>query len=188
MAWAAFDRAIASARTHDLPADLDIWTAARDEVFALIADRGFNPSIGAFTQTLDGATLDASLLLLPLIGFLPANDPRIVSTTAAIGAGLMEDGLIRRYHTHQTADGLPPGEGIFLACGFWYVSNLALQRRQAEAEAMFAHLLTLCNDVGLLSEEYDPVTKRQLGNFPQAFSHLALISAALILDGGAVSL
>ncbi len=188
MAWAALDRAIAAAKTHGLQADLACWTAARDEVFAMIIDRGFNPAIGAFTQTLDGATLDASLLLLPLIGFLPATDPRVLSTTAAIAAGLMQNGLVRRYHTAQTADGLPPGEGVFLACSFWYVANLALQGRQTDAEAMFAHLLTLCNDVGLLSEEYDSVTKRQLGNFPQAFSHLALISAALILDGGETTL
>jgi GH15 family glucan-1,4-alpha-glucosidase len=183
MAWAAMDCAIRSAEEHALPAPLDHWRKVRDDIFNCVCDRGYNASVGAFTQTLDGTNLDASLLLLPLIGFLPPNDPRIVSTVDAIGRDLMADGLIRRYLTHETEDGLPPGEATFLACSFWYASNLSLQGRQDEAVALFERLLGLCNDVGLLSEEYDHEAERQLGNFPQAFSHLALIGTALVLDG-----
>jgi GH15 family glucan-1,4-alpha-glucosidase len=183
MAWAAMDCAIRSAEEHALPAPLDQWRKVRDEIFDLVCERGYNASVGAFTQTLDGSNLDASLLLLPLIGFLPPSDPRIVSTVEAIGRELMADGLIRRYHTHETEDGLPPGEATFLACSFWYASNLSLQGRQGEAVALFERLLGLCNDVGLLAEEYDHEGERQLGNFPQAFSHLALIGTALVLDG-----
>jgi GH15 family glucan-1,4-alpha-glucosidase len=183
MAWAAMDCAIRSAEEHALPAPLEQWRKVRDEIFDMVCERGYNASVGAFTQTLDGSNLDASLLLLPLIGFLPPSDPRIVSTVDAIGRELMADGLIRRYHTHETDDGLPPGEGTFLACSFWYASNLSLQGRQDEAVALFERLLGLCNDVGLLAEEYDHEGERQLGNFPQAFSHLALIGTALVLDG-----
>jgi GH15 family glucan-1,4-alpha-glucosidase len=183
MAWAAMDCAIRSAEEHALPAPLDQWRKVRDEIFELVCERGYNASVGAFTQTLDGTILDASLLLLPLIGFLPPDDPRIVGTVDAIGRDLMADGLIRRYLTHETEDGLPPGEGTFLACSFWYASNLSLQGRQDEAVALFERLLALCNDVGLLAEEYDHEANRQLGNFPQAFSHLALIGTALVLDG-----
>jgi GH15 family glucan-1,4-alpha-glucosidase len=183
MAWAAMDCAIRSAEEHALPAPLEQWRQVRDEIFDLVCERGYNTSVGAFTQTLDGDNLDASLLLLPLIGFLPPSDPRIVSTVDAIGRDLMADGLIRRYLTHETEDGLPPGEGTFLACSFWYASNLSLQGRQDEAVALFERLLGLCNDVGLLAEEYDHEACRQVGNFPQAFSHLALIGTALVLDG-----
>ena len=183
MAWAAVDRAIRSAEAHDLPAPLDRWHQLRTDIFNMVCERGFNRSMGSFTQALDGDTLDASLLLLPLIGFLPPADPRIAGTVAAIGKNLMADGLIRRYHTHETADGLHGGEGVFLACSFWYASNLALQGQRDEAVTLFERLLTICNDVGLLSEEYDPVARRQLGNFPQAFTHLALIGTAFVLDG-----
>jgi len=183
MAWAAIDCAIRSAEEHGLPAPLDNWRTVRTEIFECVCQRGYSEKLGAFTQTLDGDILDASLLLLPLIGFLPANDPRIVSTVDAIGRELMADGLIRRYHTEETKDGLPPGEGTFLACSFWYASNLALQGRQDDAVALFERLLGLCNDVGLLAEEYDHAACRQVGNFPQAFSHLALIGTALVLDG-----
>jgi GH15 family glucan-1,4-alpha-glucosidase len=184
MAWAAMDCAIGCAEKYALPAPLDSWRKVRAEIFDLVCRRGYNPTVGAFTQTLGGEILDASLLLLPLIGFLPPSDPRIKGTVDAIGRDLMADGLIRRYLTHETKDGLPPGEGTFLACSFWYASNLALQGRQDEAVALFERLLGLCNDVGLLAEEYDHEANRQLGNFPQAFSHLALINTALVLDGG----
>jgi GH15 family glucan-1,4-alpha-glucosidase len=183
MAWAAMDCAIRSAEEHALPAPLDRWRKVRAEIFEMVCARGYNESLGAFVQTLDGSILDASLLLLPLIGFLPPDDPRIKGTVEAVGRELMADGLIRRYHTNETEDGLPPGEGTFLACSFWYASNLALQGRQEEAVALFERLLGLCNDVGLLSEEYDHEAGRQVGNFPQAFSHLALIGTALVLDG-----
>ncbi len=188
MAWAAMDRAIRSAEEHDLPAPLDQWRDVRAQIFETVCRRGYNASIGAFTQTLDGEILDASVLLFPLIGFLPPSDPRIKGTVEAVGRDLMADGLIRRYLTHETDDGLPPGEGTFLACSFWYASNLALQGRQEDAVAMFERLLALCNDVGLLAEEYDHEACRQVGNFPQAFSHLALIGTALILDGVVTSL
>ena len=161
MAWAAIDCAIRSAEEHGLPAPLDNWRTVRTEIFECVCQRGYSEKLGAFTQTLDGDILDASLLLLPLIGFLPANDPRIVSTVDAIGQELMADGLIRRYHTEETKDGLPPGEGTFLACSFWYASNLALQGRQDDAVALFERLLGLCNDVGLLAEEYDHAACRQ---------------------------
>jgi GH15 family glucan-1,4-alpha-glucosidase len=183
MAWAALDRAIRSAEEHDLPAPLEHWRQVRKEIFDVVCTRGYNATVGAFTQTLDGTILDASLLLLPLIGFLPPEDPRIVGTVEAIGRELMVDGLVLRYHTHETEDGLPPGDGAFFPTSFWYVSNLSLQGRHKEAVAMFERLLGLCNDLGLLSEEYDPAARRQLGNFPQAFSHLALIGTAFVLDG-----
>jgi len=182
MAWAAMDCAIRSAEEHGLAAPLDRWRAVRAEIFDVVCQRGYNASVGAFTQVLDGTTLDASLLLLPLIGFLPPDDPRIKGTVEAIGRELLVDGLVLRYHTHETKDGLPPGDGAFFPTSFWYVSNLALQGRQDEAVAMFERLLGLCNDVGLFSEEYDHLAKRQLGNFPQAFSHLAVIGTALVLD------
>jgi GH15 family glucan-1,4-alpha-glucosidase len=183
MAWCAMDCAIRSAEEFNLPAPLDSWRKVRADIFDRVCQRGFNAKLGAFTQTLDGDTLDASLLLVPLIGFLPPSDPRVVGTVEAIGRDLMADGFIRRYLTHETEDGLPPGEGTFLACSFWYVANLKLIGREAEAIEMFERLLGLCNDVGLLSEEYDHEDQRLVGNFPQAFSHLTLISAALVLDG-----
>jgi GH15 family glucan-1,4-alpha-glucosidase len=188
MAWAALDCAIQSAETHGLPAPLDQWREVRAEIFEVVCQRGYNEEVGAFTQTLDGTILDASLLLLPLIGFLPPDDPRIKSTVEAIGQELMVNGLILRYHTHETEDGLPPGDGAFIAASFWYVSNLALLGRREEAVEMFERLVRLGNDVGLLSEEYDQRGDRQLGNFPQAFSHLALIGTALVLDGVVTSL
>ncbi|MDR3538085.1 MAG: glycoside hydrolase family 15 protein [Acetobacteraceae bacterium] len=182
MCWVAFDRAIRSAEAFDQPAPLARWRALRDTIHASVCQHGFNATKNSFVQTYGGDALDASLLLLPLVGFLPADDPRIRGTVDAIGRELMVDGLVLRYRTQETADGLPPGEGVFLACSFWYVDNLVLQGRLDEAVAMFERLLALCNDVGLLAEEYDPVGRRQLGNFPQAFSHLALINTALNLE------
>ncbi len=182
MAWVAFDRAVRAAEQFGLPAPLARWRMLRERIHALVCDAGFSKARNSFTQAFGSEVLDASLLLMPLVGFLPADDPRMVSTVAAIGQDLMHHGLIRRYRTEEADDGLAGKEGVFLACSFWYVDNLALQGRTAEARAMFENLLALCNDVGLLSEEYDPVARRQLGNFPQAFSHLALINAALNLD------
>jgi GH15 family glucan-1,4-alpha-glucosidase len=181
MCWVAVDRAVRAAENWHLPAPLERWRALRQQIHDTTCQHGFNPGKNSFVQAFGSDSLDASLLLLPMVGFLPADDPRIVGTVAAIGRELMADGLIRRYHTHETEDGLPIGEGVFLACSFWYVDNLALQGRHNEASAMFERLLGLCNDVGLLAEEYDPLDKRQLGNFPQAFSHLALINSALNL-------
>ena len=182
MAWVAFDRAIREAETHGLTAPLARWRALRDRIHDTVCREGFHAGRNSFVQSFGSETLDASLLLMPVVGFLPAEDPRIVSTVAAIEHDLMVDGLIRRYRTEETADGLTGDEGVFLACSFWFVDNLAFQGRMEEARAMFRRLLDLCNDVGLLAEEYDPVHRRQLGNFPQAFSHLALIGSALHLD------
>jgi GH15 family glucan-1,4-alpha-glucosidase len=182
MAWVAFDRAVRLMERFDLPGPLARWRELRDRIHALVCDAGVDPARGCFTQSFGSTALDASLLLLPAMGFLPAADPRIRATIEAIGRDLSADGLILRYRTEDTDDGLPAGEGVFLACSFWYVDALVLTGRRAEAEALFTRLLSLCNDVGLLAEEYDPAAGRQLGNFPQAFSHLALINSALTLD------
>jgi GH15 family glucan-1,4-alpha-glucosidase len=184
MTWVAFDRAIRTAESNNLPAPLQRWKALRTRIHDTVCREGFNTTKNSFVQYFGADVLDASLLLLPIVGFLPAHDPRIVGTVEAIGRELMIDGLIRRYHTHETDDGLPSGEGVFLACSFWYVDNLVMLGRRTEARAMFKRLLALCNDVGLLAEEYDPADKRQLGNFPQALSHLALINSALNLENG----
>jgi GH15 family glucan-1,4-alpha-glucosidase len=185
MVWVAVDRAIRGAEAFDLPAPLDRWRTLRTHIHDTVCREGYSEERRSFVQYFGGDTLDASLLLLPLVGFLPPDDPRIKGTVEAIGRDLMVDGLVRRYHTTETRDGLSGGEGVFLACSFWYVDNLALQGRQQEAREMFDRLLGLCNDVGLLAEEYDPVGRRQLGNFPQAFSHLALINTALNLESRA---
>ena len=178
MAWVALDRSIKAAEKYGRPAPLDHWREVRRRIHEDVCANGFVASRGSFVQSYGSRQLDASLLLIPLVGFLPAKDPRVRGTVEAIGRELLIDGLVHRYHTEATDDGLPPGEGAFLACSFWYVDNLELLGRNAEAREMFDHLLTLRNDVGLLAEEYDPRAGRQLGNFPQAFSHVALISSA----------
>jgi GH15 family glucan-1,4-alpha-glucosidase len=182
MAWVAVDRAIRGAEAFNLPAPLPRWIALRAKIHDTVCQRGFSESRNSFVQYFGADTLDASLLMLPLVGFLPADDPRICATVEAIRQDLMLDGLILRYRTDETADGLKGNEGVFLACSFWYVDNLVLQGRLPEAREMFDRLLTIANDVGLLAEEYDPIKQRQLGNFPQAFSHLALINTALNID------
>jgi GH15 family glucan-1,4-alpha-glucosidase len=182
MVWVAVDRAIRGAEAFKLPAPLERWKALRTRVHETVCRQGYSEKRGSFVQYFGADALDASLLLMPLVGFLPPEDPRIIGTVEAIGRDLMIDGLIRRYHTHETRDGLSGSEGVFLACSFWYVDNLTLQGRHREARTMFDQLLALANDVGLLAEEYDPAAHRQLGNFPQAFSHLALINTALNLD------
>ncbi|HTI84938.1 MAG TPA: glycoside hydrolase family 15 protein [Acetobacteraceae bacterium] len=182
MAWVAMDRAIRGAEKFNLPGRLDQWRKLRQQIHDSVCREGFSAEKNSFVQYYGGDGLDASLLLLPLVGFLPADDPRIVGTVAAIQRDLTIDGLVMRYRTHEGVDGLPPGEGVFLACSFWLVDNLVMQGRKAEARALFERLLGLANDVGLLAEEYDPRDKRQLGNFPQAFSHLALINSALNLE------
>ena len=179
MVWLAFDRCIKSVETFGLDdCPVERWRELRDEVAADILARGWNETVGAFTQSYGDTALDASLLLLPMLGFLPDDDPRIRRTIEAIEADLVVGGLVQRYHTSVVDDGLPPGEGTFLACSFWLVEALVLIDRLADAEALFERLLTLRNDLGLLAEEYDPVGERQLGNFPQAFSHVALVNAA----------
>ena len=182
MAWVALDRAVKAIETHGLHGPLERWRQLRQRIHAEVCDRGFNTRRGSFVQAYGSDLLDASLLLIPLVGFLPPSDPRVQGTVAAIGKDLRVDGLIRRYHTDECIDGLPAGEGAFLACSFWYVDNLALAGRRDEAREWFEHLLSLRNDLGLLAEEYDPRNKRQLGNFPQAFSHVALVDSAYNLS------
>jgi GH15 family glucan-1,4-alpha-glucosidase len=178
MAWVAVDRALKSVERFGLDGPVERWRALRRAIHAEVCRNGFDARLGSFVQSYGSTALDASLLLVPLVGFLPPGDPRVRGTLDAVQQRLMPDGLVLRYDTDQTQDGLPPGEGAFLACSFWLVDNLVLQQRHAEARALFEQLLAIRNDVGLLAEEYDPVAKRQLGNFPQAFSHLALASSA----------
>jgi GH15 family glucan-1,4-alpha-glucosidase len=181
MAWVALDRAIGSAERFGLPGPIEKWKAVRAELHALICDRGFDRTLNSFVQYFGSDRLDASLLLLPAVGFLPASDPRITGTITAIERSLLRDGLVQRYDTGAGEDGLPPGEGAFLACSFWLVDCYVLQGRMAEAHRLFERLLALRNDVGLLSEQYDSQHGRLVGNFPQAFSHLALINSAVLL-------
>ncbi|MEM5387596.1 glycoside hydrolase family 15 protein [Paraburkholderia phymatum] len=181
MAWVAFDRAVKSAEAFDLPAPLDDWRATRARIHADVCAKSWNPELNAFTQTYGGDALDASVLLMPLLGFLPPSDPRVAGTVDAIEKHLLHDGLVLRYRTTEVDDGLPPGEGTFLACSFWMVDNLALQGRVAQAREMYERLLALANDVGLLAEEYDPISGRLVGNFPQGFSHVALVHTGLNL-------
>jgi GH15 family glucan-1,4-alpha-glucosidase len=181
MCWVAFDRALRTIERSGVVGPVERWRALRDAIFADIMAHGFDAELGSFTQSYDSRELDASLLWMPLVGFLPATDARMRGTVAAIERELMEDGFVRRYRSHREADGLPPGEGVFLPCSFWLVENYALQGRRDEAHALFERLCALANDVGLLSEEYDPTARRLVGNFPQAFSHVALINAARCL-------
>ncbi len=183
MAWVALDRAIRSAERDGLEAPLDRWRALARQIHATVCAQGFDAARGSFVQSFGSSELDASLLRIPLTGFLPAEDPRVRGTLAAIERELMVDGLVRRYRTEARADGLDGEEGAFLACSFWRVEALVRDGRRDEAAAALAHLLLLRNDVGLLAEEYDPKTRRHLGNFPQGFSHLALVRAALAVDG-----
>jgi len=188
MCWVAFDRALAIAEAMGLEGPLDRWREIRDEIHDQVCDRAFNATLGAFTQTYDGTDLDAAVLMIPLVGFLPASDPRVASTISAIDrdvseGGLTQDGFVMRYiPTHESVDGIGEREGVFLPCSFWLVEALALSGRTHEAHALFERLLVLANDVGLYSEEYDPDVPRLLGNFPQAFTHLALVAAAHTLE------
>src|SRR6185312_5511612 len=178
MAWVAFDRAIKSAEMHKLPGDLAHWRKVRDDIHRDVCMRGYDADMGSFVRAYGSKELDASLLLLPAIGFLPPQDLRIQGTISAIERDLLVDGFVRRYDTEKSADGLAGGEGVFLACSFWLVDAYLMQHRRKDAEALFERLLSLRNDVGLLSEEYAPGSKRLIGNFPQAFSHLALVNSA----------
>jgi GH15 family glucan-1,4-alpha-glucosidase len=185
MAWVAVDRALADAETFRLPAPLDRWRRLREEIRSEVLSEGYDPDRRTFTQSYGSSELDASALLFPLVGFLPATDERMRGTVAAIERQLCRDGLVYRYTTSDGADsidGLPDGEGAFLACSFWLAGNYALSGRLGDARALFERLLSLRNDVGLLAEEYDPRSRRQLGNFPQAFSHVPLIMAAHVFD------
>ena len=178
MAWVAFDRAVKAVERYGLEGPVERWRQLRDEVHAQVCERGFDHRRQTFTQYYGSAELDASLLMIPLVGFLPADDPRVIGTVKAIERDLTWDGFVRRYQTKQHIDGLPEGEGVFLACTFWLADNYELQGRREDARRLFDRLLGLCNDLGLLSEQYDPGSRRQLGNFPQAFSHVMLINTA----------
>jgi GH15 family glucan-1,4-alpha-glucosidase len=186
MAWVAFDRMVRAHRSsvrhgHGLPGDVDLWEARRDEIHADVCANGYNAEKNTFTQAYGGTELDASLLLIPRVGFLPGNDPRVAGTVDAIQRELTDDGFVLRYRTGPSDDGLPGGEGVFLACSFWLVDALHAVGRDDEAVALFDKLLDVRNDVGLFSEEWDPVAKRQLGNTPQAFSHFPVIVTGLQL-------
>jgi len=178
MAWVAFDRAIKSAETFGLEGPLDEWRKLREEISDEVCAKGFDPQLGSFVQSYGAKALDASLLMLPAVGFMPVSDPRVKGTVAAIERRLLRNGFVMRYDTGEVDDGLPPGEGAFLACSFWLADVYTLQDRFADAERLFRRLVGLGNDVGLLSEEYDPQAKRFVGNFPQAFSHMALVHSA----------
>jgi GH15 family glucan-1,4-alpha-glucosidase len=178
MAWVALDRAIRDAEALDLPGHLDTWRALREVIHAEVCAQAYDAERGSFMQYYGSHTLDASLLMMPLVGFLPPDDERVRGTVAAIERELLRDGFVLRYTPEEDVDGLPPGEGIFLLCTFWLADNYALQGRHEEARALFEKLLALRNDVGLLAEEYDPRARRQLGNFPQAFSHVGLVNTA----------
>jgi glucoamylase len=184
MAWVALDRMIKDATRHHLSGDLDRWRALRAQIRTDILTHGVDRDRNCFVQSYGATALDASLLLVPTVGFLPASDTLVRGTVAAVEQDLLVDGFVRRYQTGSGVDGLTGGEGAFLACTFWLADAYAMQGRQQEAEALFERLLALRNDVGLLAEEYDPAAGRLVGNFPQAFSHVALIGSALNLAGG----
>jgi GH15 family glucan-1,4-alpha-glucosidase len=178
MAWVAFDRSIKSAERFGLEGPIDSWRKLRAKIHDEVCKNAFNPKLGAFVDRYGGDALDASTLLIGLVGFLPPDDPRMRGTVEAIERDLTSDGLVLRYDTRKDHDGLPEGEGAFLACSFWLADNLVLLGRHHDAKRLYERLLGLRNDVGLLSEEYDPRVKRLVGNFPQAFSHIAIINTA----------
>ncbi|HVX16164.1 MAG TPA: glycoside hydrolase family 15 protein [Pirellulales bacterium] len=178
MAWLGVDRMIKSAERFHLPGDLDKWRKLRKEIHDETCTKGFNATKNCFVQHYDSDEPDASLLMIPMVGFLPPHDPRVQGTVAAIERELLVDGLVMRYRNRQTIDGLPEGEGVFLPCSFWLADNYHLQGRDGDAEALYERLLGLRNDVGLIAEEYDVRQKRMLGNFPQAFTHVGIINTA----------
>jgi GH15 family glucan-1,4-alpha-glucosidase len=187
MAWVAIDRAVRAFEELGMGGDegramLPHLRVLRERIHAEVCERGFNPRVGAFTQSYGSDAMDASILVLPHVGFLPASDPRMVGTVAAVEKTLLRDGFVLRYDTTHGTDGLPGVEGAFLACSFWLADNYAFAGRIGEAEELYGRLLGLRNHLGLLAEEYDPVLRRQIGNFPQAFSHLALVFTARLID------
>ena len=184
MAWVAVDRLIRFAEMQRLETEISRWKHLREIIHEQVCRQGFDADMNSFVQYYGGKHLDASLLMMPLVGFLPANDARVVGTVKAIETHLVEKGFVARYTQDPAVDGMPHGEGMFLACSFWLADNYVLQNRQNDAERMFERLLDIRNDVGLLSEEYDPFAKRLLGNFPQAFSHVGLVNTAFNLARG----
>jgi GH15 family glucan-1,4-alpha-glucosidase len=186
LVWVAADRAVRTLEEHaELKGELTRWRALRDEVHREVCEKGYDPKRNTFTQYYGSRELDAALLLIPRVGFLPPDDPRVVGTVDAIRDDLGRSGFLRRYDTDAIGvDGMPGGEGAFLACSFWLADALHMTGRTDDAKELFERLVGLVNDVGLLSEEYDPETGRQLGNFPQAFSHIGLVNTAVTLFGG----
>ena len=187
MAWVVFDRAVKAVEEFGLPAEPDTlgaWRDTRDAIHAQVCREGFDAGLNSFVQSYGSKALDASLLMIPLVGFLPADDPRMLGTVEAIRGRLVDRGFVKRYDSDADVDGLPPGEGVFLPCTFWLADNLAMQGRRDEAVEVFERLLSVANDVGLLAEEYDLDAGRQLGNFPQAFSHVCLVNTARHLARG----
>jgi GH15 family glucan-1,4-alpha-glucosidase len=182
MAWVAFDRAIKDAEQDGLEGPIERWRDVRDAIHAQVCEKGFDSRRNSFVQSYESAYLDASLLLIPQVGFLPADDPRVLGTIAAIERELLAGGLVLRYSTATQVDGLPAGEGAFLPCSFWLADCYLLTGRREEGRALFERLLSLSNDVGLFAEEYDPRAKRMLGNFPQALTHMALVNTARLLS------
>ena len=182
MAWVAVDRPIKSAEKGRISGDIAKWKRLRKKIQAQVCRQGFDAELNSFVQFYGSKHLDASLLMMPLVGFLPASDPRVIGTVKAVESNLMENGFVARYTQDPEVDGLPHGEGKFLACSFWLADNYVLQNRREEAVRMFERLLNIRNDLGLLSEEYDPDAKRLLGNFPQAFSHVGLVNTAFSLS------
>jgi GH15 family glucan-1,4-alpha-glucosidase len=178
MAWVAFDRGIRAMEAFRLDGPRDRWLAVRRAIHEDVCTHGFDPQIGSFVQSYGSKELDASLLLLPTVGFLPPADPRVRGTVEAVERRLFVDGFLLRYDTHTSDDGLPGGEGAFLACSFWLADAYVLLKRVDDAKRLFTRLLGLRNDVGLLAEEYDTRAQRMVGNFPQAFSHIALVNTA----------
>ncbi len=178
MAWVAFDRAVKGVKEFGLEGPVDRWRACRDTIHDEVCSEGFDAERNAFVQYYGSKDLDASALMIPLVGFLPPTDPRVAGTVDAIERELLTDGFVRRYQSDIGVDGLPPGEGVFLPCSFWLADNLQLLGRTDEARALFERLIALRNDVGLLSEEFDPSSGRMLGNFPQAFTHVSLVNTA----------
>jgi GH15 family glucan-1,4-alpha-glucosidase len=184
LAWVAFDRAVQSVERFGLEGPVDRWRRLREEIHEEVCREGFNVELGSFTQSYGSSELDASTLLIPILGFLPADDPRVVGTVEAVRRDLTRDGFVERYKPRERndVDGLPGGEGVFLPCSYWLVDALILMGRDAEAKELFERLLGVRNDLGLLSEEYDPKEKRLLGNFPQAFTHVGLVNSAYNLS------
>jgi GH15 family glucan-1,4-alpha-glucosidase len=181
MAWVAFDRAVKAVERFGLDGPVERWREIRDTIHEQVCDRGFDRERNSFVQHYGTTELDASLLLIPLVGFLPPDDPRVVSTVDAVQRELGNGVLVLRYATTSGVDNLPPGEGAFLPCSFWLADSLAVIGRRDEATALFERLLELCNDVGLLAEEIEPGTGEMLGNFPQALTHMALVNTARLL-------
>ncbi len=184
LAWVGFDRAVQAVERFARPGPVDRWRRVREEIHQEVCREGFNVELNSFTQAYGSEELDASTLLIPILGFLPADDPRVTGTIAAVERDLTRDGFVERYKPKERneVDGLPGGEGVFLPCSFWLVDALLMQGRDDDARVLFERLLSVSNDLGLLSEEYDPAEKRQLGNFPQAFTHVGLVNCAYNLS------